>query len=285
MTPSQLAEEVERLILSYTDLYANQIESLQGTVYNRLIRTLRELVLDDEGYIKQSAVNRSILLQAENELNDLLPGQSFTSSVSHVLEVIPKIDAINSSYFSSVSDSFSANRNFIKSLQAQTVQSIESTLLQDGLTAQIKNPLSDILNRNINSGGQFKGFLQELREFVEGTDQVEGKILSYSRTYLSDTLFNYARSYQESVTADLNLDWYLYSGGIQDTTRPFCAERAGNYYHRSEIIQWPEMEWAGKRQGTTASSIFVFLGGYNCKHSLIPVHKSIVPEEDQKRIQ
>lgn len=285
MTPSQLAEEVERLILSYTDLYANQIESLQGTVYNRLIRTLRELVLDDEGYIKQSAVNRSILLQAENELNDLLPGQSFTSSVSHVLEVIPKIDAINSSYFSSVSDSFSANRNFIKSLQAQTVQSIESTLLQDGLTAQIKNPLSDILNRNINSGGQFKGFLQELREFVEGTDQVEGKILSYSRTYLSDTLFNYARSYQESVTADLNLDWYLYSGGIQDTTRPFCAERAGNYYHRSEIIQWPEQDWAGKRQGTTASSIFVFLGGYNCKHSLIPVHKSIVPEEDQKRIQ
>jgi len=192
LTPSQLAEEIERLILSYTDRYANQIESLQGTVYNRLIRTLRELVLDEEGYIKQSAVNRSILLQAENELNDLLPGQSFTESVSRVLEGIPKIDAVNAEYINTISESFSTNKNFIKSLQAQTVQSIESTILQDGLTAQIKNPLSDILNRNINSGGQFKGFLDELKQFIEGSDQIEGKILSYSRTYLRDTLFNYS---------------------------------------------------------------------------------------------
>ncbi len=30
--------------------------------------------------------------------------------------------------------------------------------------------------------------------------------------------------------------------------------------------------------------IFIFLGGYNCRHSLIPVSEKIVPKEDLSRI-
>jgi hypothetical protein len=119
---------------------------------------------------------------------------------------------------------------------------------------------------------------------VQGNGEIEGRILSYSRTFVSDTLFNYSRSYQESITADLKLDWYLFSGGLMDKSRPFCVEHSGNFYHRKEVEKWADDDWQGKRQGTTASSIFIFLGGYNCRHSLIPVHKSIVPPEDAARI-
>lgn len=284
MKPEKLADEIERIILAVTDAYASDVVSLQDTLYNRLARILKDLELDSEGYIKQSAANRTILNQAEIAIDEILPGKSFTEAVSNSLSAINTINDLNTGYFSSVSETFNENRNFIKSLQAQTVESIESTLLQDGLTAQIKNPLSDILNRNVNAGGQFSGFLEEVRAFIKGNDQVEGRILSYSRTYLSDTLFNYSRAYQEAMTADLKLDWYMFSGGVMDKSREFCIERTGNYYHRSEIEKWPNMEWQGKRQGTTKSSIFIFLGGYNCRHSLIPVSKKIVPKEDLARI-
>ena len=152
MNPSQLADQVERIILSQTDKYAAQAESLQGTLYNYLVRILKNLQIDSEGYIMQSAANRSFLLEAENLLQEMLPNESFISAVNRTLESIPTINAANVSYFSSISDSFKENRNFIKSLQTQTVSSIESTLLQDGLTAQIKTPFSDILNRNVTSG-------------------------------------------------------------------------------------------------------------------------------------
>lgn len=278
MTPSELGNEIDKIIQGVTDQYASEIEAVQQEIYNKLVRILKNLELDSEGYIKQSSANRAILNDAESALDDLLPGSSFTQAVSNVLNAVPVIDAANIEYFSS-SETFNENRNFIKSLQSRTIKSIESTLLEDGLTAQIKNPLSDILNRNVNSGGQFSGFLEEVRNFVTGTDRVDGKILSYSRTYLSDTLFNYSRAYQESITNDLKLDWYLWAGGLTDTSRPFCIHNAGQYFHRKEIEAMADQEWAGKRQGTTKSSIFIFVGGYGCKHSLIPVHDSIVPKE------
>lgn len=284
MTPSNLGNEIERIILGVTEQYASDIVGVQEEIYTKLIRILKNLELDSEGYIKQSAANRAILSDAESALDDLLPGSSFTQAVSNTLNAVPAIDLANTEYFSSISESFNENRVFIKSLQSRTINSIESTLLEDGLTAQIKNPLTDILNRNVNSGGQFSGFLEEIRDFVKGNDEIEGRILKYSRTYLSDTLFNYSRSYQESITNDLKLDWYLWAGGLMDTSRQVCVEHAGQYLHRKEIEAIASQDWPGKRQGTTKSSIFTYVGGYNCRHSLIPVHKSIVPKEDLERI-
>ncbi len=35
--------------------------------------------------------------------------------------------------------------------------------------------------------------------------------------------------------------------------------------------------WAGMYKGTNADNIMTWLGGYNCKHSIIPVSLAIVP--------
>lgn len=279
MSPNRVADEIEKIIIAVTDRYAGEITTLEESIYNRLVSILKDLELDSDGYIKQSAANRTVLNQAESAIDELLPGSSFTQIVSNTLESINTINSLNTEYFTGVSDNFNENRNFIKSLQTRTVESIENNLLGDGLKAQIKNPLSEILNKNINSGGQFSGFLEEVRGFIKGTPELDGRLVSYSRGFVRDTLFQYSRSYQESMTADLKLDFYSYSGGLMDTSRDFCIERAGNYYHRKEIESWASQNWQGKYRGTTSSSIFTYCGGYSCTHSLIPVHRSIVPKE------
>lgn len=283
MKPEKLADEIEKIILNVTDAYANDITGLQDSFYNRLVRILKDLELDSEGHIKQSAANRSILNSAESAIDELLPGASFTEAVSKTISSINVIDGLNVSYFNSISEGFNENRNFIKSLQTRTVEAIENNLLGDGLKAQIKNPLSEILNSNINSGGQFSGFLEQVREFIKGNDDLEGRLMSYSRGYLRDTLFQYSRSYQEAMTSDLKLDWYSYNGGLMDKSRQFCIERAGNFYHRKEIESWAKMNWQGKYRGTTSSSIFIYCGGYSCGHSLIPVSDIIVTKKDIQR--
>lgn len=282
MSAQQLAEEIESIISLSVDSFAAEVEALQGTIYNRLVTLLKDLELDGDGYIKQSAFNRRILYDAENMVHELLPGEDFTRMVSNSITAIADIDAANEAYFSSMSGKFSSNKNYFRSLQTQTISQIESTLLQDGLTAAIKNPLVNILNQNINTGGQFSGFLQQVRDFIQGNDDLDGRLLSYSRTYLSDTLFNYSRAFQQAVTADLKLEYYAYTGGAIDKTREFCLERLGRFFHQKEVESWAELDWQGKRPDTTKSSIFIYCGGYNCRHSLIPVDKSIVPKEDQK---
>jgi hypothetical protein len=285
MTPEELAAEIERLIVVNNAKFSAIMGNVQGSLYNRIIGILKGLELDAEGYIKQSSSNRKILREAQNSFDEIISKGPYQNAVETHLRVIPKLDNLNTEYFKAVSDVFSPNKNFIKELQRQVIRDVNTNLLNEGVIAQVKTPLNSILNQNVNSGGFFSGFQDQLKNFIKGNDQVEGRLLRYSTTYTADTLFNYSRSWQEAVTADLGLEFYLYSGGLTGRgkksagSREFCIERTGNYYHRKEIESWAGLSWQGKNALTTKSSIFTFAGGHNCKHSIIPVSVLIVPKE------
>lgn len=278
MTPEQLAQEIEDLVMGADGRYFSAINRVQRDLYNQLVASLKELELDAEGYIKQTAANRKVLSEANKTITQVFSSALYTSSVANYVSVIGKIDSLNQKYFSDI-EGFQPNKQFLKNLQRDTIATVEKYVLQDGLQSQVINPLSQILNQNVNSGGQFAGFLDQVKTYVLGNDQVEGRALSYTRTYLRDTLFTYSRTFQQSLTNDLKLEFYLYSGGVIDKTRPFCLERAGKYFSHKEIESWASQEWAGKKQGTTESSIFLFAGGWNCGHQIIPVSKTIVPQD------
>ena len=279
MDPLELAQVIDTLILNADARYVSAIGRVQKDLYNQLTAILKDLELDPEGYIKQNASNRGILRAADQKINEVFSSTLYTTAVSNYVSVVPKIDLQNVKYFKSIDSAFAPNRQFLKSLQNDTIATVEKYVLQDGLQSQVISPLSQILNQNVNSGGQFSGFLEQVRTYVLGNDQVEGRAMSYTRTYLRDTLFTYSRTFQQSITNDLGLEYYIYSGGVMDKTRPFCLERAGKFYSHKEIESWALEEWAGKKQGTTESSIFLFAGGWNCGHQIIPVSKIIVPQE------
>lgn len=283
MSAKELAESIESLIVSANDRYASRITKVQEDLYAAIVLKLKDIEIDADGYILQTANNRKIISEAETLIDEALSGK-YQSAVEEQLSIIPEIDNLNVEYFSAAADTFKENRNFIKSLQQQTIQNLETNLLQDGLQFQVKQPLADIMNQNINGGGSFSGFLDQLRAFIKGDQTLDGRLMSYSRGILRDALFQYSRSYQQAITSDLGLMWFRYDGGVIDKTREFCRERAGGYYHQSEIEAWADEDWQGRNRFTTKSSIFIYCGGYNCGHSLIPVHDSIVPKEDLERI-
>lgn len=279
MNPEELAQEIERLILAADSRYVSAIGRVQKDLHNQLTGILKELELDQDGYIKQNAGNRKILTTADNKINEVFTSSIYTTAVNNYVNVIPKVDIQNVKYFTSIDEGFKPKKLFLKNLQADTIATVEKYVLQDGLQSQVINPLSQILNQNVNSGGQFAGFQQQVRDYILGNADVEGRALSYTRTYLRDTMFTYSRTYQQSITNDLGLEYYLYSGGLIDKSRPFCIHRAGKHYSHKEIESWASEEWAGKKQGTTESSIFLFAGGWNCGHSIIPVSTLVVPQE------
>lgn len=284
MTPEQLAAEIENLIVGSTENFSASIIRAQNRLYNRIIAVLKDLELDADGYIKQSSVNRRILREAQDVFDTLIQDPVYRSAVNSQMKIIPKIDASNTKYFVAISRVFSPGRNFIKDLQKQVIRDVNSNLLNEGLIVNVKQPLNSILSQNVNSGGNFAGFTDQVRNFIKG-GEADGRLLRYVKTYISDTLFAYARTWQEAVTTDLDLEFYLYSGGLTAAgkgsggSRDFCIERAGNYYHRKEIESWAELSWQGKNPNTTKSSIFSLLGGFNCRHSVIPVSDTIVPKE------
>lgn len=291
MTPEELAAEIESLIVGSAERFSASMIRAQNRLYNRIITTLKDLELDAEGYIKQSSVNRRILREAQNTFDEIIKDPAYKGAVESHLRIIPKIDALNTTYFTTIEKAFSSNKNFIKDLQKQVIRDVNANLLNEGVIVNVKQPLNTILSQNINSGGSFSGFNEQVRNFIKGTEGAEGRLLKYTRTYVSDTLFGYGRTWQEAVTADLALEFYLYSGGLTKAgkgsggSRDFCIERTGKFYHRKEIEKWAALTWQGKNPNTTKSSIFTLAGGWNCRHSVIPVSEKIVPKEVIERAQ
>lgn len=193
---------------------------------------------------------------------------------------VGELDALNNSYFNTITSAFTPNKQFLTQLKKQLISEINTFILQDGLQANVSLPLTSILNKNINAGGSLSGFLEELRTYIIGSPELNGQIVRHARTWTRDALFNYSRAYQQAITSDLGLEFYKYIGGIVKDSREFCIERTGKFFHHREIELWAELpKWQGRRVGTTESSIFIFAGGWNCNHSIVPVDISIVPED------
>lgn len=282
MNEEILAREIELLLIKAVTELGYSVSIFQNSLYNDLVSSLRSLEVVD-GMIVQNATNRKILAESQRKFNSILRNSNYLDSINSSMNAIDKVDNLNTLYYRTISTSFKGNAAFLKSIRKNAIDTVNSLLLNDGLYAEVNVPLNSLLTKNINSGSSFSGMLEELRLFIKGDQTREGVMMRYSKGILRDTLFNYTRAFQNAATNDLGLVWYRYVGGIIDTTRLFCKERAGGYFHRDEIMTWPDLQWSGKNPYTTQSSIFEFLGGYNCTHQLIAVVESIVPQEWKDR--
>lgn len=277
-----LGEKIEKIIDAADNKFLEAVRITQQDLYENLVDLFKKLEVDADGYILNNAANRALFNKSSQIFNQTINQSGYNDAVNEFVGTFSELDLANQDYFSSISDLFKPNRAFITSLQTQTISNLETIILNDGLKANIKTPLMNIISQNVNSGGSYSGFLEQLRANIIGVDN-EGKLLRYSRGILNDALFQYSRAYQQSVTDDLGLEFYLYSGGTTKDSRDFCTEHSDQFYHQLEIEAWADEDWQGQIPGTTASSIFMFAGGYNCKHSIIPVDISIVPKEDIQR--
>jgi hypothetical protein len=278
MTPKNLAQQLEAKSLAAIERLNKVVISAQNDAFGDVVVIVKKLSLDKEGYILQNAENRAIIRDANRAFAKAIEQSGYVEGLNNFTVTFQVLDDLNGQYFSDFSG-YNPNRTFMKALQKQAISDIESLLLNEGLEAQIKLPLQQMLSQNVNTGGSFQGMYKQIQDFIKGTETEDGKLLRYSKQITKDVLFNYSRSYQQSVASDLALEFYLYVGGVIRTSRDWCREKAGNFFHHKEVESWAGEESPGKRPDTSKSSIFIFAGGYGCLHQILPVSVAVVPKE------
>lgn len=279
MTPNELSGSIDSIITKADTAFGKTVSKTQTALFEQMQLMLNRLELNPDGTIMQNRANRELMAKVDIYFNKAFSETGYYDKLNDFTGDILKITSENTAYFSFVEESFSANAQYIKSLQKQTVSQFETLLANDGLTATMKNPLLNILNQNINTSASFSDLLSQVRGFTLGNAERQGQLMRYSRTIANDTLFNYNRALQEAISERAGLEWYYYSGGIDKDSRSFCIARVGKYFKKETIEGWASLDWQGKRAGTTSSTIFIYCAGYNCKHMLIPVSDSIVPKK------
>ena len=145
---------------------------------------------------------------------------------------------------------------------------------QFGVEAQDR--VSRAMYDNVIAKGSFSDLVNNIKGVLLPHKDVRGKSMaSYADQYAADSVMNFHNKVNVSKAEDLGMNEFLYVGDIIETTRSFCAARAGGVYTRAEIESWTH-DWVGK-----SGPPMVYCGGYRCRHHWRPIRKEWMQGKDR----
>jgi hypothetical protein len=288
----QLIKEKNERLNSIPLKMQSAAEKSQKAALNDILYQLGKLELKD-GQIKINNANLKIINQISEDLKGSLLSKEYLQAVKSFASQFDAQAKLNDKIIKAGVGEIEnplAARSYITNAKKTAI----SALSGDAFGAQITGPVSDYLQAAVVNGSSINDTIDGLRNLMEGDKKIDGKLLKYVKTITSDSFAVADRSYTSIVSDFLDAEWFYYAGSEVDNTRCFCHQRVGNYYHYEEIEAWGngedlgecnlgEGKWAGMIPGTNAKTIYSYLGGYGCMHSLMPVSEAIVPDSDIQR--
>ena len=279
MAALDTGEKIALLAESAANKFTKGVKSTERDIYNKLLAIVKGLDLNPDGTIKTNQANIKILREVRSSIESIILTDAYRKRVNDYLGAFDDLKGVNDTYFAVLSTAFKPNKLLYEEVKKLTIAATKKSLLESGINQFVIDPINDLLTQNVTSGGMFADLVEQMRIAILGDKERLGKLERYASQITRDSLNQYSRNYQQSITSDLGFEWFYYSGQLVRDSRSYCVEREGKFYHEKEVENSASLQWSGKIPGTNSSSIFVYCGGYFCGHSYLPVLISQVPKD------
>lgn len=257
--------------------FSNQVTRSEREIYLRVLELLSSLETSG-GNIALTENNLKIADLIKDELPKIVKESSYTKGVEEFISGINEQKALTDTYISTTVASEAIKTPFASAVFDQTKRNTIDLLVNATPETGFLKNLENIIDVAVRSGQSWKETVIQVREYAIGKEG-GGKLNQYSKQVAYDAIAVNDRAYTSAIADELESEWFLYAGGEIATTRHFCEERFGKFFHYKEIESWASLNWAGKNAETTPQNIYEYLGGWNCQHTLIPVTIEMVPQD------
>lgn len=279
-----IIEKKVRRLETVPDKFLSGIERAEKSIYSDLLTLLDSIKTDKAGNIVRSKANLAKVEEVISQLKKVTYGKEYTQNLIEFAKQFNTQKDINDEYFNTAFKDFDSSEladEMVKISQKNTVAMLSGQSLDNTFFNPVKQQIID----SIATGASRSDMIIAIRQVVEGGKGKEGRLLSYAKQIAHDAFAMSDRTYTSIVAQDLGVQWYFYSGDKIPTSREFCVVRHEKYYHKKEVEAWPltEGQWDGRMTGTNSKTIFTTAGGYQCRHSIVPVSISVVPDSVVKR--
>lgn len=278
MSINQLIKlKLERLD-SVPDHLVTFLDKHQKRVFSEAIRLLDSLERDGNKIVL-SEKNIAKVTQINNKLKEVFFNDKYRDALVKFAGEFDKQADITNDLMQAGFEDVPNDKVFKAVLDATKRNAIE--LFSEAVVDQeFFRPLREQLLNSITNQATFADAVDSLRLITLGDDKADGLIQSHAKTYARTSFSVADRNYTTTISQSFGVEFYKYSGSEIETTRPFCESRHDKYFHKKQIEEWGELEpWSGWMKGTNSQTIFTNLGGWNCRHSLIPVSVFAVPKD------
>jgi hypothetical protein len=278
-----LSDKNERLE-SVPSKFVSSINGIQNTVSKEIEIVVSQLEMEN-GNILLTERNMALINSLTKRINDLIFDEVYEKNLTSFIGEFKTQAGLSDQYFSIIGE-FEKKTLYDQILRQTQINAI-GLLNEDAFTQALILPIKHTLESSITNNVSFTDTMTNLRYIILGDDEVDGRLMSHVKRVAYDSFAVSDRSYTNTIATDLGLEFYRYTGGKVEETRCFCLERKGKYFHRKEIEGWGEgkgvgecgFPWQGMNSNTDKATIFYYAGGYNCKHSILPVSIKSVPRE------
>jgi hypothetical protein len=282
------------LFESVPEKLATAAQKTQSEIWRKIRPILEDMDVTAAGNIEQTEGNIRRIALISDELKKVLAGSEYREAVRAFLSSIDEGVQLTNEIARTFESAFEPTE-VQKQLLQLSKQNAINTFFGTGLDARFTQPFLEQLTTNIAARAPLREAVNALEGLVTGTEANDGRLLANIKTTATTAQAVADRSYSAAVNDELGIEWFEYLGGEIPTTRPFCEHREGGIYHRKEIEAWGDGKnsagindirdgtWAGRIDGTDSKSIFTLVGGWNCRHYLVPVPDRKVPETVKAR--
>ena len=238
---------------------------------NEVIDLVSELSLDPEDRAK----NLLEIIALKRKIGEALVGNAlYQSQVLAITEGFKELANLSDDFMSTILDDYGRKQDLYKAILKANVELTKDALLGAGVKSNFENAIRELLKANISGVGNKRQLRSILTQFIEGSETEKPFLQRYITQVTNDSVMTFNREYLNTVSEDLDIQYYVYSGTIIRDSRPFCVARAGRSYTKEEVQSWGKLgDWQGKIPGTNEKSIFTYCGGYNCRHTIWPQSK------------
>jgi hypothetical protein len=290
----KLVKDKIALFESVPEKLATAATKTQAEVWRNIRPILDDMDVSAAGNIEQTEGNIRRISLIADELKKVLAGTEYKEAVRSFLGSIDEGVQLTDEIARTFESGFQPNE-IQKQLLQISKQNAINAFYGSGLDARFTQPFLEQLTANIAARAPLREAVNALETIVTGDGKADGKILANIKTTATTAQAVADRSYSAAVNDELGIEWYEYLGGEISTTRPFCEHREGKIFHKKEIEAWGDGQnsagirdiqdgtWAGRIDGTDSKSIFTFVGGWNCRHYLVPVPARKVPDTVKAR--
>ncbi len=266
----------------FIDKVTKAIEDRFGKLSDELVRRLLNDFIDsldrDGDVIRNTAANLRKIALIDKVYNDLMNNNA-GQIVRDIYNSSLKLTEFNTDYFEQFSTSESKYALTVKKVRSiiddrlgvgekyklKPGGYLDSLIKDRTVATQIKN----LSYAEVLKGSGFKNFKTGLQNFIKGDPQRLGAFDQHYRTYAYDIYTKIDRTESTLMAKDLDLKYFIFSGGIIDTSRDFCKKRNGKVFTMQEAEQWVNDPWIQsmlKRGSITSYDPITDMGGFNCRH-------------------
>lgn len=269
-------EQLEKRRIAETDKATKAtngtVRSLQNVAYGLVTDWLIGSIETEDGKIKYTAKNLgkvaglfTVFQKFQRQYRDTMLGG--------VLDWAGNLLGLNNDYFETFENPTEevADAAIRLTLQRWGYNTVTRELIPGGYfetlfnSANVAQRTASLVNQAIAQKMSLAQFQDTFRKIFVGLPG-QGMLERHWRTNSFDLYQRIDRTANLVYADRLGLEYAIYSGTLEEDSRPFCIARVNKVYSRPEIKSWEGLQFQGKPK--VGYDPFVDCGGFNCRHHL-----------------